>query len=111
KRTFVTEFSATDFGVDRPFSRQRLTDFVPRCGSTRPTERRRPNSPSGPPRGGCDGGWSPSRQPPGDLRSGRRAASAEAGRADYISAFRAWTNAVESALAVPWSAWTDDASR
>jgi hypothetical protein len=32
-------------------------------------------------------------------------------RDDYISAFRAWTNAVESALAVPWSAWTDDARR
>ncbi len=38
-------------------------------------------------------------------------ASTEAGRADYISAFRAWTNAVESALVVPWSAWTDDAKR
>ena len=43
--------------------------------------------------------------------AGRRAAFAEAGRADYISAFRAWTNAVESELAVPWSAWTDDARR
>jgi hypothetical protein len=31
--------------------------------------------------------------------------------APYISAFRAWTNAVESELEVPWSAWSDDASR
>ena len=58
-----------------------------------------------------NGGWSTSGQPPGDGRTGRRAASPEVGRADYISAFRACASTVESALAVPWSAWTDDARR